>query len=121
MILELPSPSERWQLLSINVHRLGDHVKCSNVIGWLRTRKESVIFLQETYFSDPADTNFLKSIWKGSIFSSFGGKHSRGVTTLIKESLSVKNSKITHGNCGRWVNVTTMGRWGSSNNHRRRF
>ena len=93
-------------ILSINVHGLRDHVKCSNVIDWLKTRKESVIFLQETYFSDPADTNFLKSIWKGSIFSSFGGKHCRGVTTLIKESLSVKNSKITHGNCGRWVNVT---------------
>ena len=92
-------------ILSINVHGLRDHVKCSNVIDWLKTRRESVIFLQETYFSEPADTTFLKSIWKGSIFSSYGGKHSRGVTTLIKESLSVKNSKITHDNSGRWVNV----------------
>ena len=92
-------------ILSINVHGLRDHVKCSNVIDWLKTRRESVIFLQETYFSEPADTTFLKSIWKGSIFSSYGGKHSRGVTTLIKESLSVKNSKITHDNYGRWVNV----------------
>ena len=93
-------------ILSINAHGLRDPTKCSNIIDWLKNRKESVIFLQETYFSAPEDLNFLKSIWKGSIFSSFGGRHSRGVTTLIKESLSVKHPKVTHDNWGRWVNVT---------------
>ena len=92
-------------ILSINVHGLRDPTKCSNIVDWLKNRKESVVFLQETYFSAPDDSNFLKSIWKGSIFSSFGGTHSRGVTTLIKESLSVKHSKVSHDNCGRWINV----------------
>ena len=94
------------EILSINVHGLRDPVKCSNIVDWLKNRKESVIFLQETYFSEPNDTRFLKSIWKGSIYSSFGGKHSRGVSTLIKESLSTKHHTVTHDNCGRWVNVT---------------
>ena len=92
-------------ILSINVHGLRDPLKCSNAVDWLKTRKESIFFLQETYFSEPADTTFLKTIWEGSIFSSFGGKHSRGVTTLIKESFSTKHPKVTHDNCGRWVNV----------------
>ena len=92
-------------ILSINVHGLRDLLKCSNVVDWLKTRKESIFFLQETYFSEPADTTFLKTIWKGSLFSSFGGKHSRGVTTLIKESLPTKKPKVTQDNCGRWVNV----------------
>ena len=92
-------------ILSINVHGLRDPVKCSNVVDWLKTRKESIVFLQETYFSEPDDTDFLKSIWKGPTFSSFGGKHSRGVTTLIKESLSAKTPRANHDNCGRWVNV----------------
>ena len=54
-----------------------DPRKCSNIIDWLKNRKESVIFLQEIYFSAPEDLNFLKSIWKGSIFSTFGGRHRR--------------------------------------------
>ena len=92
-------------ILSINVHGLRDPVKCSNVVDWLKTRKESIVFLQETYFSEPDGTDFLKSIWKGPTFSSFGGKHSRGVSTLIKESLSAKRPRVTHDNCGRGVNV----------------
>ena len=92
-------------ILSINVNGLRDPVKCSNKVDWLKARKESVIFLQETYLSEPADTIFLKSIWKGSIFSSFGGKHSRGVTTLIKDSLKTNNHTVTHDNCGRWVDL----------------
>ena len=92
-------------IASLNVRGLNDKNKRNTVYTWLKEKKYDICFLQETYCSVDAKTQFSKH-WKGDIIHSVSDSvHSRGVCILLNSNLHYKIICCHSDNEGRIVLV----------------
>ena len=80
--------------ISFNIRGINKVIKRRNLFWWLHNGKYDVIFLQETK-SDKTIENVWRAEWGGDIFYPHGSKHSRGIMTLMRPTVKVKNINTT--------------------------
>ena len=94
----------KFNVISLNVRGLRNHVKRRSIFCFLKDQNCYVYFLQETY-SEPNDENIWKSEWGGDIFFSHGSLHSRGVCILLNPSLNYTFENINKDQTGRIISI----------------
>lgn len=85
--------SSEPQFTSWNVRGLNKLVKLKQVMSRIKQLKAKIVFLQETHLT-PKDTVKLSRRWSGRVFSASFSSHSRGVATLIHNSLPFHLIKV---------------------------
>jgi len=75
-------------ICSLNVRGITEIKKRNTVFTWLKENKYNVCFLQETFCTPAAKTQFQK-YWRGDVFHSVSNSpHSRGVCILLSRNFS---------------------------------
>ena len=103
------------KLQTRNVDGLRDTKKRQKLFQLLKNSEENIFLLQETH-TTPEDESQWKKEWDGDILFSHGSSNSKGVATLIKNSINVKINKSIEDNDGRYVilDINTLNKNGQS-------
>ena len=89
------------KIITLNVRGLRQPKKRNALFEWLKHKKFDIICLQETYCTCNSEASFNKA-WNGKIFHSISNSmHSRGVCTMISNSVNCKVLKSECDNEGR--------------------
>jgi exonuclease III len=92
-------------ITSLNVRGINEISKRNTVYTWIKENKYDICFLQETYCTEAAKTQFDKQ-WKGDVFHSVSNSsHSRGVCILLSSNLTYNIISSHTDNEGRMVLV----------------
>ena len=97
--------AEQLRILSLNTNGLANSVKRGGLYVWLdkfHDKKNSIIMLQETH-STLNSEDYWRKEWKGKVFFAHGTSKSRGVATLIPESIDFKLAHIYEDDEGRYL------------------
>lgn len=84
---------DKVQIISMNVQGLGDKVKRKDVLNFLKSKKYSICFLQDTHF-DRKEENYIRSQWGFDCYFSFYNTQSRGVAILVNNNFEFKFKSI---------------------------
>ena len=94
--------NNEFNLLSLNVRGIRTFEKRKAVFSWLVNSDADIIFLQETYSTRDIENIWTKQ-WKGEMFFSHGGNHSRSVLILTKDNLDFKIHSTKVDSQGRYI------------------
>lgn len=86
---------EKLNIISMNVQGLGDKAKRKDVLNYLKSKKFSICFLQDTHF-DRKEESYIRSQWGYECYFSFYNTQSRGVAILINNNFDFKLDNIKH-------------------------
>ena len=73
-------------MLSVNVRGLGSQHKRTDVMNYLNTLNQDIIFVQDTHLTEQKITSF-NSLWKGKTYHSCFANNSRGTSVLISKNI----------------------------------
>ena len=90
------------QFTSWNVRGLNKLVKLKQVMSRIKQLKAKIVFLQETHLT-PEDVVKVRRRWPGRVFSASCSSHSRGVITLIHNSLPFHLINVDEDRYGRYL------------------
>ena len=76
-------------IVSVNTQGLGDKSKRKDVLNFLKSKKYSIYFLQDTHFTKPEE-NYIRAQWGYQCFFSSHTGQSRGVAILINNNFDFK-------------------------------
>ena len=76
-------------LMTVNVRGIRDATKRGRVFEWCKTKKSSIVFLQETFSTVDIEDRW-KSDWGGHGIFSHGTNHSKGVAVLFGADLDIQ-------------------------------
>ncbi len=96
------SMSSELQFTSWNVRGLNKLVKLKEVMSRIRQLKAKIVFIQETHLA-PEDVIRLRRRWPGWVFSACFNSHSRGVITLIHNSVPFHLISVDEDRFGRYL------------------
>ena len=88
------------QFTSWNLRGLNKLVKLKQVMSRIKQLKAKIVFLQETHLT-PEDVVKVRR-WPGRVFSASFSSHSRGVITLIHNSLPFRLINVEEDSFGRY-------------------
>ena len=89
-------------LLTLNVRGIRDNAKRKRILEWCKTKREDIIFLQETYSTPDVEARW-RSEWDGTIYFSHGTNHSKGVLVLIASNLNLNIYDLKTHEDGRYI------------------
>ena len=81
---------------------LNERLKRRDVFHWLKHKKSSIFFLQETHCSENVE-NIWRSEWGYEAFFSNFESNSAGVAILFKNDIEIKLHEILKDNSGRFL------------------
>ena len=83
----------KLSFMTLIVRGIRDRLKRVNIFEWCKTKKNSIIFLQETYSTVEIEERW-KQDWGGPMFFSHGSNHNRGVLILFSNHLDFEEKKL---------------------------
>ena len=92
----------KLSFMTLNVRGIRDRLKRVNIFEWCKTKKNSIIFLQESYSTVEIEERW-KQDWGGPMFFSHGSNHSRGVLVLFSNHLDFEEKTIKVDEEGRYI------------------
>ena len=92
--------------LTWNVNGLGCPIKRKKILGHLKTKKQDVVFLQETHCCSQESVKLCRD-WVGHVSFSAGTSKSRGVAILINKGLQFRLRKEVKDEEGRIIIILT--------------
>ena len=98
---------DKLHITSINTQGLRNINKRNRFYAWCKQQKASIIFTQETHFTNDIISQ-VKSEWEGQTIHSVGTSNSRGVSIFIHKNINVQIQDTTIDENGRYIicNVT---------------
>ena len=90
------------QFTSWDVRGANKLVKLKQVMSRIKQLKAKIVFLQEMHLS-PEDVVKVRRRWSGKVFSASFSSHSRGVITLIHNSLPFCLINVEEDRFGRYL------------------
>ena len=100
------TPNEPLGILSLNGNGLGELKKRLTLMQWLKhnhNADKKISFLQETHSTEKTE-NIWKNNWgKGKLIFSHGSSGSKGVLTILPESLNYDIKEIIRSKNGRYL------------------
>lgn len=97
--------SEKIRVASFNVNGILNPIKRSKILTKMRKEKIDIVYLQETHLSDLEHQKLNKFGYTKVYYSSYGGKHKRGVAILISNRISFEQSFTHKDKDGRYILV----------------
>ena len=91
--------SELVTIVSMNAQGLGDKGKRKDVINLFKSKKYSIVMLQDTHFTE-AEEIYIRAQWGYESFFSSHNSQSRGVATFINNNFEFKINDILSDNEG---------------------
>ena len=91
--------SNKVTIVSMNGQGLGDKAKHRDVINFFKSKKYSIVMLQDTHFIEK-DIKAIRSIWGYEVYFSNFNSQSRGVATFINNNFDCKVNRIDKDNGG---------------------
>ena len=92
-------------LISLNVNGIKNKIKRHKILLYLKSLNCDIAMLQETHLN-VTEAKKLRQNWVGQLFSSPGGKASRGVSILISKNMPFKSSSVHVDQEGRYIIVS---------------
>ena len=92
----------KLRLASLNVRGLKDPTKRRQIFQYCKEKQFDVILLQETHLQKE-DEYFVRSIWGGDIFHSYGENNARGVAIMIRKETKVNVKDVKTDKLGRVI------------------
>lgn len=80
--------SEKLRIASFNVNGILGPIKRSKVLTKMRKEKIDIVCLQETHLNDLEHQKLTKSCYNRVYYSSYTGRHRRGVAILISSRIA---------------------------------
>ncbi len=96
------SMSSELQFTSWNVRGLNKLVKLKEVMSRIRQLRAKIVFIQETHLT-PEDVIKVRRRWPGRVFLACFNSHSRGVITLIHNSVPFHLISVDEDRFGRYL------------------
>lgn len=93
---------ERVNVISLNVRGISDNQKRRDIFHWLKNKRASVYFLQETH-SIKNTENIWRSEWGFDAYFSSFTSNSAGVAILLKNNIEFKVHECITSDNGRFV------------------
>lgn len=90
------------KMTSWNCRGLGKLKKVKQVMNRIKSMQSKIVFLQETHLMCNDDLK-IRRRWRGSVFSAMFNSQSRGVTTLVHESIPLQVNKVIIDKFGRYL------------------
>ena len=99
------------KIASLNTQGLGDSFKRRDVFHYLRDKKFSIYFLQDTHF-EKVNEKHIRAEWGYECFFASNNSRSRGVAILFNNNFDFKVKEVISDIQGNYiiVNLTTMER-----------
>ena len=94
-------------LFSVNCQGLGNRQKRKDVFHYLRNKKYSIYFLQDTHF-EPKIENFISAEWGYESYFSSYSSNSRGVAILFNNNFEFKVKDNSQGRTERNYIILTV-------------
>lgn len=88
--------------MSWNVKGLNNPVKRRKVLSFVKSRRYSIVYVQETHLSSPESQRLFVD-WVGFVGVSSSSSKSRGVATLISQHIQFKCIKQSSDEAGRML------------------
>ena len=92
-------------VVSVNCQGLGNRQKRKDVFHYLRSKKYSIYFLQDTHF-EPKMEIFVSAEWGYESYFSSYSSNSRGVAILFNNNFEFKVKDIHKGDRGNYIILT---------------
>ena len=89
-------------LTTVNVRGIRDVTKRGRVFEWCKTKKSSIVFLQETFSTIDIEDRW-KADWGGHGVFSHGTNHSKGVAVMFGADLDIQVEQLLVDKGGRYV------------------
>ena len=93
---------DKVTILSVNAQGLGDKNKRKDVFNYLKDKKASIYFIQDTHFTDIDRKNIYIEFGYTSFFSNYNS-YSRGVAIFIDKRLDFKMNSVYTDNEGNLI------------------
>lgn len=97
--------SNNVKIMSLNVNGLNIPKKKKRVMTKLKKEKAQIIFLQETHLTQSEHDKLKRYGYRNLYYSSYKGRYSRGVVTLISNMIQFDCEKELKDGEGRYVIV----------------
>ena len=92
-------------LLTLNVSGLQNKRKREKLFFWLKSKKDNIIFIQETHCGSEDDKKKWSEEWGGQSYWTTCSKDSVGVAILISDKIKYDIQNVQCDEKGRWVNA----------------
>ena len=86
----------------MNVNGIAQRIKRKKVFTYFKTKKPSIVFMQETHSSKNDETTWPTE-WSGPIYMSHGQTNSKGVAIALSKDMNIIVNKVTADQNGRFL------------------
>ena len=93
---------EQLTIMSMNCRGLADTKKRRDVMHFIRSKRFSIVFLQDTHLTDKS-TVYFENLWHGKSYHSCYSSRSRGTSILINNNCPCTVVEERKSDCGNFI------------------